>query len=557
MAGPAPLSELILSSTHSASPLPTISLHNPVSGASVYSFRSPVASTSTSTALSTTRGAGKGQDEPQASLGNRRTFATVEGGRGVGGVLLGLGGKDGRAGVNVWNFTRETTQHRLIPPVRLSTMTVSKDGVHMAGGTPDGRLFLWEISTGHLVVTVDAHYRAVSALAFSDDGAALVSGSEDATVSVWSIGRLLNSTPMNPPTPFATLSDHTLPITDLCVGVGAFPKCRIMTSSLDSTVKVWDISTSPPALLSTFSFPTPISHVAWDPLERFFFAAGPLFSSASSSSAAGPSGSTAATAWNGSRVVRVNLYRKKKDEFGIEAVEQVGGLGRGEVERVGQNLGEGEVYEIPDTITALALSPHSPTLLLGTSVTTIHILSLPSLLASRIIPAPPSSTSPGAITFLATLLRPPELGSSAATSAGALAVAERMVMPQGMGRTVLGPSERERGGKNGRLIEMRIGASGSALDLDALISPATGLSSFPNAGALFGGRGGAASGAAGGASGGGAGAAAQGALDKERRRAQELEKEVELLKRQLGRANAVNEGMWKKVVEGTLGGASA
>lgn len=45
--------------------------------------------------------------------------------------------------------------------------------------------------------------------------------------------------------------------------------------------------------------------------------------------------------------MRVNLYLKKKDEFGMEAVEQVGGLGRGEVERVGQNLGEGEVYEIP------------------------------------------------------------------------------------------------------------------------------------------------------------------------------------------------------------------
>lgn len=40
---------------------------------------------------------------------------------------------------------QETTQHRLIPPVRLSTMTVSRDGLYMAGGTPDGRVFLWEV----------------------------------------------------------------------------------------------------------------------------------------------------------------------------------------------------------------------------------------------------------------------------------------------------------------------------------------------------------------------------------------------------------------------------
>ncbi|GAA6041942.1 hypothetical protein JCM8097_000235 [Rhodosporidiobolus ruineniae] len=542
----APLSELVLSSTHSASPLPTISLHNPTTGSLVYSFRSPTASTSTSTGLSTGR-QGKQAEEGESSLGDRRTFAVVEGSRGTGGVLLGLGGKDGRAGVNVWNFTRETTQQRLIPPVRLSTMVVSRDGVYMAGGTPDGRLFLWEVSTGSLLVTVDAHYRAVSVLAFSDDGAALVSGSEDATVSVWSIGRLLNSTPMNPPTPFATLSDHTLPITDLCVGVGAFPKCRVMTASLDSSVKIWDISTSPPLLLSTFAFPTPVSHVAWDPLERFFFAAGPSPAPAPSAPSSSTPAAAAAAEAKGSRVVRVNLYRRKKDEFGIEAVEMVGGLGRGEVERVGENLGEGEVYEIPETITALTLSPHSPTLLLGTSTTQIHLLSLPSLLPSRIIAPPPSSTSPGSITHLSTLLRPAELASSAAVNAGAHGVAERAIMPQGMGRTVLAPEARERGGKTGRTVEVRIGAGGVGLDLDSSISPARGLSSVSS---RLGGVSAASSGA-GGAAGGAA--AAQEALDRERRRAQELEREVEVLKRQLGRANQVNEGMWKRVVEGTLG----
>lgn len=50
--------------------------------------------------------------------------------------------------------------------------------------------------------------------------------------------RLLNASPMNPPAPFATLSDHTLPVTDICIGLGPFPQCRILTASLDSTVKV-------------------------------------------------------------------------------------------------------------------------------------------------------------------------------------------------------------------------------------------------------------------------------------------------------------------------------
>ncbi|GJN93910.1 hypothetical protein Rhopal_006969-T1 [Rhodotorula paludigena] len=548
MQSTAPLSELVLSSTHSASPLPTVSLHDPVSGALVYSFRSPVAASTVQSS------GGRGRDgEDKPSLEYRRTFEAVEASNGCGGFLMGLGGKDGRAAINVWSYTRETTQQRLIPPVRLSTFALSCDGVYMAGGTLDGRIFLWEVSSGTLLVTVDAHYRSISALKFSDDGAALVSGSEDAGVSVWSIGRLLNATPMNPPAPYATLSDHTLPITDICVGLGSFPHCRVMTSSMDSTVKIWDISTSPASLLSTFSFPHPVSHIAWDTLERFFFAAGPSPSSAPpSSTATAPSSSTTPAATDGpakSRVVRVNLFRKRKDEFGIDVSEQVGGGGRGEVERVGEDSGkEGESYEISDTITSLHLSSHSPLLLLGTLTSQVHLVSLPSLLASRILSPPPSSTSPGAITSLSTLLRPLELGASSAHggSGGALELPSRTLFGggtsgMGLGRTVVPPSERERGGPHSRVVDVRIAGGlggGGGERIEDLIQPARGLAS-PAARLPCGGS------AEGGAGGG---------LERERARANELQREVEALRMQLGRAVGVGEGLWKKVVEGVLEG---
>lgn len=80
------LSELVLSSTHAASPLPTISLHNPLTGALVYSFRSPVASTSHASSSSTglaRNGIGSAADKDQPSLENRTTFAAVEGVRDV------------------------------------------------------------------------------------------------------------------------------------------------------------------------------------------------------------------------------------------------------------------------------------------------------------------------------------------------------------------------------------------------------------------------------------------------------------------------------------------
>ena len=75
-----------------------------------------------------------------------------------------------------------------------------------------------------------------------------------------------------------TLSDHTLPITDVQVGFGPVTTARIFSASLDGTVKVWttspisDQSGPSGALIATFAFPSPIQHLAVDPSERYFFA---------------------------------------------------------------------------------------------------------------------------------------------------------------------------------------------------------------------------------------------------------------------------------------------
>ena len=51
--------------------------------------------------------------------------------------------------------------------------------------------------------------------------------------------RLLDDEVQNePPTTYCTLSDHTLPVTDIVCGVGLFPSCRVLTSSADHSVKV-------------------------------------------------------------------------------------------------------------------------------------------------------------------------------------------------------------------------------------------------------------------------------------------------------------------------------
>jgi pre-rRNA-processing protein IPI3 len=48
---------------------------------------------------------------------------------------------------------------------------------------------IYQVASGILFNVWDAHYRKVTVLRFSAEGACLLSGSEDAGVSVWTIAR--------------------------------------------------------------------------------------------------------------------------------------------------------------------------------------------------------------------------------------------------------------------------------------------------------------------------------------------------------------------------------
>lgn len=182
------------------------------------------------------------------------------------------------------------------------------------------------------------------------------------------------------------------------------------------------------------------------------------------------------------------------------------------------------VRDNSDTITALHLSRHSPTLILGTSSSTLHILALPSLLPTRLIPPPLSSTPPGPITFVSTLLRPPDLGAGGATGGG-VALPPPIIMSGGMGRTVRGTQWGE-GGKTGRVATMRVGRAVDVLDL---IAPAQTARAAPVV--LI------------------SGGTSQQADGEASERLRQQEGEIRELKAQLAKAGSLNDSMWKKLVD--------
>ncbi|KAL9932579.1 hypothetical protein V8E36_008696 [Tilletia maclaganii] len=277
-----------------------------------------------------------------------------------------------------WALRSDVLLQRIITPTRLTTVALSPNGDLCAAGSTEGSLFLWQISTGELLASFDAHYRAVTVLSWSPDGNALASGGADSRILIWSLAGLLNPEAQNSlsgpsaatrsssgqPFAYATLSDHTLPITSL-----AFPPTSrfpapgtLWSTSLDGSVKLWDLRTR--SLLYTYSTPFPLQHLTVDSLSRFIYVATAPPNAAAVSSLGGSGGDSGS---NLSRVIRIDTCRKRSSA-GTEYIAQQ----EGENNDPGSDA-DGSVIRVRHRITALALSAGSSHLLVGTATSQLHV----------------------------------------------------------------------------------------------------------------------------------------------------------------------------------------
>lgn len=69
----------------------------------------------------------------------------------------------------------------------VSCITQSPQKDVFAVGYADGSIRLWSASTGDVLVAFNGHKKAVTALAFDDQGTRLASGSQDTELIIWDI----------------------------------------------------------------------------------------------------------------------------------------------------------------------------------------------------------------------------------------------------------------------------------------------------------------------------------------------------------------------------------
>ena len=123
--------------------------------------------------------------------------------------------------------------------------TLEGYGWHLATGSGDRTVKLWDLTTGQLLATTEGHTNQITSVRFSPNGDMLASGSLDQTVKLWSICTTPDGITLHL---IQTLIGHS----DGVWSVQFHPYAPILVSSgNDRTIRLWDIPTG--KLLTTFT----------------------------------------------------------------------------------------------------------------------------------------------------------------------------------------------------------------------------------------------------------------------------------------------------------------
>ncbi len=112
------------------------------------------------------------------SSATRTVHATLKGNSGVAGgaVIVAnsslVSSQSARAALHVWNLPAESPWQKSPVPEKMGPLAATAD--YLFAGGKSGRLYVWAVGSGALINSVAAHYREVTALAVTGDGACVI-----------------------------------------------------------------------------------------------------------------------------------------------------------------------------------------------------------------------------------------------------------------------------------------------------------------------------------------------------------------------------------------------
>uniref|UniRef100_A0A6Q2XEJ9 Small-subunit processome Utp12 domain-containing protein n=1 Tax=Esox lucius TaxID=8010 RepID=A0A6Q2XEJ9_ESOLU len=137
---------------------------------------------------------------------------------------------------------------------RISTVSINSSGDWIGFGCSGlGQLLVWEWQSESYVFKQQGHFNSMAALCYSPDGQYIATGGDDGKVKVWNISSGLC---------FVTFTEHTSSVTNVTFASSGFV---IVSASLDGTVRAFDLHRY--RNFRTFTSPRPaqFSSLALDP----------------------------------------------------------------------------------------------------------------------------------------------------------------------------------------------------------------------------------------------------------------------------------------------------
>ncbi|KAA8526737.1 hypothetical protein F0562_009034 [Nyssa sinensis] len=179
----------------------------------------------------------------------------------------------GTGSVHIYNWCCPAALHHLAVPEPVAPLAATLDGLYLFAGGLSGHIHALSLPSGDVVRSFDAHRKPVSCFEINDDGSLLFSGSDDGTIAVFPIYKLLDALSYNNSSHFLLhrFSRHDSSVTAIKTGMGG-SNCTIISCSLDGTIKFWSLMYK--THLRTVAFPCMIWGVEMDPTESKFYAAG-------------------------------------------------------------------------------------------------------------------------------------------------------------------------------------------------------------------------------------------------------------------------------------------
>jgi len=169
----------------------------------------------------------------------------------------------------VWRCGQKSPLYKCRLPESIGPIVVSPDGAYCFGGSISGILYSWELSSGRLIRSWNGHHKAVRCLGLTDDCSYLVSGGEDAVISVWPVLDLVDADDVQTRVSEGhSWTQHSLAVTNVHVGRGGLC-ARVFSSSLDRTVCVFEIFSK--QLLFTIACGVFLTSVVTTPDESWLF----------------------------------------------------------------------------------------------------------------------------------------------------------------------------------------------------------------------------------------------------------------------------------------------